>query len=175
MNARLGSWLVAAVVAIAAGLAVLLSPGSPPPIIRGSAAPAFDLKIVGKTGSLSNTDLAGRVVLINFWATWCKPCEDEMPAMERLYQQLGSEEFELVAISVDDTIEPVQEFQEALGLTFPILLDPNQDVAERFQAFRFPETLLIDRKGMVVERYIGPKEWDATAYLRRIKRVMDGE
>ena len=106
MNARLGSWLVAAVVAIAAVLAVLFSPSPPPPIIRGSPTPAFDLEYVDREGSLSSTDLLGRVALINFWATWCKPCEDEMPAMERLYQQLGSEKFELVAISVDDEVAP---------------------------------------------------------------------
>ena len=111
-------------------------------------------------------------MLINFWATWCKSCEDEMPAMEALYRMLQPEGFELLAISVDDEAEPVARFRERFGLSFPILLDAEKDVATAYQTFRFPETFLVGPDGMVVERYIGPKDWASAAYVERIRRLM---
>jgi peroxiredoxin len=116
--------------------------------------------------------VSGEVVLVNFWATWCKPCEDEMPAMERLYRTLSGSGFELIAISVDDDRALVERFAGRLGLSFPILLDPQHEVATAYQTFRFPESLLVGRDGVIVERYIGPKEWDAAAYVTRIRKLL---
>ena len=111
-------------------------------------------------------------MLINFWATWCKPCEDEMPAMEELYRMLQPEGFELIAISVDDEEAPVASFREQLGLSFPILMDSEKEVASAYQTHRFPESFLVGRDGVVVERYIGPKDWAAPAYVDRIRRLL---
>ena len=80
--------------------------------------------------------------------------------------------FELLAISVDNSQEPVRAFRDRLGLSFPILMDTEQEVAERYQAYRFPESLLVDRDGTVIERYIGPREWDTPAYIGRIRRLL---
>ena len=175
MTDRLGVWVLA--VGIAAGAIWVITQGErpPPPIAAGIEAPGFSLpKLDGETVALE--DLRGQVVLVNFWATWCKPCEDEMPAMERLYQQLAPEGFEMLAVSVDDGPEPVREFQERLALSFPILLDPEKSVAETYQAFRFPETVLVARDGTLAARYIGPREWDDPAYVERIRRLLgDGE
>lgn len=164
--------MIAAVVIFAALFSVFFSADVPPPIIRGVPAPAFELARLDTGQVVSLAGLRDRVVLINFWATWCKPCEDEMPAMERLYRQLRPEGFELLAISVDDSPELVRAFRDRLGLSFPILMDAGQEVAERYQAFRFPESLLVDRNGTVIERYIGPREWDAPAYIGRIQRLL---
>ena len=92
--------------------------------------------------------------------------------MERLYRKLRSEGFELLAISVDDSPETVREFRDRLRLSFPILMDSKQEVAELYQAFRFPESLLVDRGGTVIERYIGPRDWDDPAYVGRIQRLL---
>jgi peroxiredoxin len=166
--------LIAAFVVGAALFSVFLSPDAPPPIIRGVPAPPFELERLDTGQPVSMQGLRGRVVLINFWATWCKPCEDEMPAMERLYQELSPQGFELLAISVDDTSEPVRAFQDRLALSFPILMDSDQVVAKRYQTYRFPESLLVDADGTVVERYIGPREWDDEAYVSRIQRLLRG-
>jgi thiol-disulfide isomerase/thioredoxin len=112
-------------------------------------------------------------VLLNFWATWCKPCEDEMPAMENLYQELRDRDFELVAISVDDDRRMVEEFSSRMGLTFPVLLDPEKRVSDAYQSYRFPESYLIDREGVLVARYIGPRQWDADPYVDRIRRLLE--
>jgi len=174
MEGRRGIWLVVACVLAGALFALLAEPG-PEPIGRGSRAPDFSLARVGGGEPLQLADLRGRIVLVNFWATWCKPCEDEMPAMQRLYEELSGPSFELVAISVDEETEAVERFRERLGLTFPILLDPQQRAAHAYQTFRFPETLLVGSDGKVVERYVGPKEWDAQAYVDRIRRLLEAE
>lgn len=96
-----------------------------------------------------------------------------MPAMERLYRALRAEGFSILAISVDRDPDEVRRFRERLGLSFPILLDPEQRVARAFLTFRFPESLLIDPDGVVLERYIGAKEWDAEVYVERIRRLLN--
>ncbi len=172
MPSRLGPWLIALAVGAAAAFAILSGPGELPPVGRGSPAPEFTLERLADGAPVSLSDLRGQVVLVNFWATWCKPCEDEMPAMERLYRALRAEGFELLAISVDDDPDEVRRFSERLGLSFPILLDPGQRVARAYLTFRFPESLLIDADGVVLERYIGGKEWDAETYVERIRRLL---
>ena len=176
--AALGSGAGRVVVALGAVAAAAFvwwsSSGEADPVVAGARAPAFTLPKVGAPGDVSMADLKGKVVLINFWATWCKPCEDEMPAMERLYRAVGQQGFELVAVSVDESGEPVEAFRKRLGLSFPIVLDSTQEVAGRYQAFRFPETLLVGRDGVVVEKYIGPREWDAEVYVDRIRSLVGG-
>jgi peroxiredoxin len=168
----LGPWLIAAAVAAAVLFAWFSGPATPPPLGRGSAAPGFELPRLGDGSPVALSDLRGKVVLLNFWATWCKPCEDEMPAMERMYRALRGQAFELLAISVDEEREAVEAFRGQLGLSFPILMDSRKKVATAYQTFRFPESLLIGRDGVVVERYVGPKEWDAEAYVARIRRLI---
>jgi peroxiredoxin len=143
------------------------------PIEPGLPAPGFSLPVLGGQSELSLGSLRGKVVLLNFWATWCKPCEDEMPAMENLYRTLGSGDFVLLAVSVDEDRGAVEEFVRRLGLSFPILLDPQKRTADAYQSYRFPESYLIDREGILVARYIGPREWDAPAYLDRIQRLLE--
>ena len=172
MPGRVGSWLLGAGVAAATLFALLLDADTPAPVARGTPAPAFELPRAGGGPSLSVEQLRGKVVLLNFWATWCKPCEDEMPAMERLYRTLAGNDFELIAVSVDEDEAAVKAFVNRLGLSFPILMDPSQEVASAYQTFRFPESLLVGRDGVVLERYVGPKDWDADAYLDRIQRLL---
>lgn len=154
--------------------AALIWMGEPiqPPLGRGDVAPAFDLpRLAGGRTSLAG--LEGQVALINFWATWCKPCEDEMPAMQRLYDGLAGDGFELLAISVDESVDDVRAFNERLALSFPVLLDPDQEAARRYQTTGFPESILVDREGRIVERYVGPREWDHPDYQARVRRLME--
>jgi len=169
---KVGPWLVTAAVAAALLFALLSAPDAPPPLGRGSDSPDFSLPRLGEGAPVSLAALRGKVVLVNFWATWCKPCEDEMPAMERLYAELAGEGFELLAVSVDEVEAEVIAFRDRLSLSFPILWDRDKRVSQIYQTYRFPETFLVGRDGVVVERYIGPKDWDAPAYLDRIRRLL---
>lgn len=169
---RMGTWVVALALAGAVVFALLAGPRTPAPIGEGQQAPAFRLAREGSAEAVSLASLDGRVVLLNFWATWCIPCEEEMPAMERLYRALRGPDFELVAVSVDEDPATVKAFRERLGLSFPILLDPRREAAAIFQTYRFPETFLIDRSGRIVSRFVGPREWDAPVYLERIRDLI---
>jgi len=158
-------------VLVGAGL-LLLGERVPPRLERGAPAPGFSLPSLSGGPQVSLADLRGRVVLVNFWATWCKPCEDEMPAMERLYRQLHGEGFDLLAISVDKEPQDVELFRQRLGISFPILLDPEEGAARAYQTTGFPESILVDRQGRVVERYVGPRDWDARVYADRIRELL---
>jgi peroxiredoxin len=167
------TWIVVGVVAAAVLYALFTGSSTSPPVGRGSAAPDFALPSLDSERPIALSSLRGQVVLVNFWATWCKPCEDEMPAMDRLYRELHPAGFELLAISVGEQPSVVREFRDRLGVTFPVLLDSDKSVATRWQTFAFPESLLVDRDGTVLERYVGPRDWDAPAYVARIRRLLD--
>jgi len=162
---RLGFALVLAFSLVACG------ERAAPPIEPGLAAPDFALSRIGG-GELALRDLRGKVVLVNFWATWCAPCEKEMPAMQRLYARLAPLGLELVAVSEDDGRAVVEGFRKRLALSFPIALDPKHEAAARYQSFRYPESFLIDRNGVLVARYIGERDWDAPEYVGRIERLL---
>lgn len=167
---RLALGLAAAAIVFAL---LMLSQPTPDPIRPGQMAPGFELPLLDG-GTISLEKLRGRIVLLNFWATWCKPCEDEMPAMQRLHTALAGSEFELVAVSTDASRDDVAVFRERLGLTFPIALDPGKRVSEAYQSYRYPESYLIDRDGKILSRYIGPRDWDSELYVERIRRVIAG-
>jgi peroxiredoxin len=170
--ARPAAWAVAALVAAGAAWALLSAEPIPPPLEAGNGAPEFSLPRLDGGEPLGLAELRGRVVLVNFWATWCKPCEDEMPAMQRLYQALHGDGFALLAVSVDAGDAEVLAFRDRLGIGFPILRDPDRRVATRYQSLRFPESWLIDPRGTVAARFIGPRDWDAPEYEARIRALL---
>ncbi len=169
------SLVLGAAVVVVAIVLILRSDVAPPPVVRGVMAPAFKLSQLDAVGAdIDLASLSGQVVLVNFWATWCVPCEREMPAMEHLYQSLQGEPFELIAVAIDDNEEDVRAFQKRYRLSFPILLDLDQAVYASDQTMGVPESLLVDREGRIVERYVGPREWDAVEYRDRIRELIGG-
>ncbi len=159
-----------AVLATALALILVSQSNVPAPLGRGVPAPGFSLPTLDGKRIISLSSLRGHVVLVNFWATWCKPCEEEMPSMERLYRRLHKQGFEIVAVSVDEDPSVVESFRERLSISFPIVLDADQEVSRLYQTTGFPESLLIDEGGTVVERYVGPRDW--AIYSDRIQRLI---
>jgi peroxiredoxin len=170
--ARFGATAIAITVGTGILLALVFGEAPPDPLRPGVEAPPFALVADGDGKRVTLEDFRGRVVLLNFWATWCKACEDEMPAMEHLHRSLKDHGFSLVAVSVDEDREDVLAFRKTLDLTFAILLDPDRSVANAYQTYRFPESFLIDAEGRILARYIGPRDWDAPAYVDRIRRLL---
>ena len=114
--------------------------------------------------SLTLAGHRGRVVLLNFWATWCVPCREEMPAMERLYQRFKDRGLVVLAVSVDAPgSAAVVSFAKELGLTYPIGLDPKMALARQYGVRGLPASFLLDRTGAVVGRALGSREWDSPA------------
>jgi peroxiredoxin len=153
--------------------------GRPPE--TGAAAPELVAPdLAGDTLRLS--ELRGRVVLLNFWATWCPPCLREMPSMERLYRELRATGLEVVAVSLDAAPGERDDFGIAGGdvaafaaahdLTFPILLDPDGVSRQRFGVQGLPTTFLIDRRGRIRDKVLGGREWDEGASAAMVRELL---
>jgi cytochrome c biogenesis protein CcmG/thiol:disulfide interchange protein DsbE len=105
-------------------------------------------------------DFKGKVVFINFWATWCSPCKEEMPSMEALYQQFKEKAFVFLSISVDyKGRKSIKEFIEKNHYTFPVLLDQKYSTLDLYEVKRILTTFIIDKKGMMIGKEIGPRDW----------------
>jgi len=106
------------------------------------------------------SELRGKVVFLNLWATWCEPCRQEMPAMEMLYRELQGSDFAMLAVSEDAKgLEAVKPFVAEFGFTFPILLSPEGEVGRKYGITGYPETFIIDKDGQVVVHFVGPRNW----------------
>ncbi|MBO0740984.1 MAG: TlpA family protein disulfide reductase [Hyphomicrobiaceae bacterium] len=129
---------------------------------------------MGKERTLA--DWKGKVVLLNLWATWCLPCRKEMPALDRLQQELGSEAFEVVALSVDRTGRTgARKFlDEAKVAKLALYADPSARMASTLRAAGLPATLLIDREGREIGRLLGPAQWDGEDARRLIRWALKG-
>jgi len=152
------------------------------PVITGSQAPDFRVAAV-TGGEVSLSDFLGeKVLLVNVWATWCGPCVVEMPSMQRLYQALEGEDFEILAVSVDAPLGGVdvggrpggdlQAFADELGLTFPILHNPSGDIQFLYQTTGVPESFVIGKDGIIYKKIAGPTEWDATENEELVRRLL---
>jgi len=114
-------------------------------------------------GSFTLSAQRGKVVLVNFWATWCPPCLEEMPAMERLWRRHKDAGFVLLAVSLDSDPKKVPPFVSAHKFTFPVAVDPKMTVAERYGVRALPSSFVIDRDGTVTGIALGPRTWDGAA------------
>jgi thiol-disulfide isomerase/thioredoxin len=135
-------------------------------VIRPPAArPAAELGIPALDGSILRiADFAGKVVFVNFWATWCPPCRQEMPAMERLYRRFADRGLVVVAVSIDtEGAAAVRPFVLDHGLSYLIGLDRELSAAGRYGVRALPSTYLVDRRGHLAGQALGPREWDTPA------------
>jgi cytochrome c biogenesis protein CcmG/thiol:disulfide interchange protein DsbE len=130
--------------------------GSRPPRI-GTAAPEFSVEDRDRRVALS--DLRGKVVVLNFWATWCAPCVEEMPSLVQLQQRFKDKGVTIVGISVDVDGDAYHKFLKDYKIDFPTVRDPDQKAASLYGTFKWPETYIIDRNGIVRRKFIGAVEW----------------
>jgi peroxiredoxin len=147
------------------------------PVAVGSRAPDFRAVNLASGDTVSLSEYGGDVVLFNIWATWCAPCEYEMPSMQRLYDRLGPRGLRIVALSVDQARpQHVVDWVQERELTFDILHDPTGRIEQTYLVTGYPESYVIDRDGMIVKKVIGPREWDhATeqALFRQLLGIAD--
>jgi peroxiredoxin len=143
------------------------------PIKGNKKAPDFSLKdLDGKEVEIKQ--FKGKVVFLNFWATWCGPCKEEMPGLEVLHKQFKEKNFVLLTISVDyEGIKPVQEFMTKQKYTFPVLLDSKGETLDLFEVKGIPTTFLIDKKGKMVGKAIGPRDWKSVDIVSLINLLIE--
>jgi len=123
---------------------------------------APDFTIKGTDGkAMSLKDFRGKVIILHFWATWCKPCKEEFPAFEKLYQGLKGKDVALLAVSIDAKAgkDEVDVFARNLGATFPVFLARDGNVTDRYWTWGVPVTYFLDRNGWIIGRAMGPRNW----------------
>jgi len=131
--------------------------GSPEGVAVGESAPSFALPALGH-GTASLDEYRHKVVLVNFWATWCPPCVEEAPSLEKFAEAMRPQGVVVIGVSVDQDPAALAKFVADHHLTFPIVRDPYQRLAHRYGTFQFPETYILDRDGRVADKVVG--EWD---------------
>jgi cytochrome c biogenesis protein CcmG, thiol:disulfide interchange protein DsbE len=119
-------------------------------------APVADLPRLGGAGQASLADYRGKVVVLNFWGSWCKPCVEELPLLQRTQERLGGREATVLGVNMQDNTEDAMAFVTRFRLTFPNLRDVDREYARAFAANAYPETFLIDRGGRIAARRRGP-------------------
>ena len=132
-----------------------------PAITVGTPAPDFSFPdLEGKIVSLS--DYRGKIVLLNIWATWCRPCVDEMPSIEKLYNKFKDKDFQVLAVSIDTQGEKVVDlFMKVHNLSFKALLDTKGSIQRTYRTLGVPESFIIDKNGVIIQKVIGAFDWSS--------------
>ena len=144
------------------------------PVTIGSTAPDFRAKVLGESRYKTLADYKGQVVLLNIWATWCEPCKQEIPSLQRLYQAYGGKGLRLVAVSIDDYVseDSIRAFVRTFGVTFEILHDPTHEIERTYQTTGYPETFVIGPEGTIRKKWIGPDNWASDANVALIRELL---
>jgi peroxiredoxin len=154
-------WLSAVAVAPAlAGEELTAMDLGPPP--QALAAPEFTLPTLSG-GTIALKDLRGQPIVVHFWTTWCQPCKYELPLLEKFHREHKSRGLVVLAISVDASADVVKRYLAERDYTFPVALDPEYAVADRFRLRGLPGTFIVGRDGFIKARGHGPREWDSPA------------
>ena len=179
IESKKGSNLIAVLVVLAAVTVVLFFILSQKqrftPVVAGNKAPDFTLPDL-KGNPVSLNGFKGKVVFLNFWATWCKPCEEEMPSMQLLYNALKSQNqpFEIVAVSIDsEGPEVVRKFIERYNITFTVLHDRKGRIKDTYKTTGVPETFIIDQSGIIAEKVWGPRDWRTRDSVKTIMDLLE--
>ncbi|MCH8929767.1 MAG: TlpA family protein disulfide reductase [Proteobacteria bacterium] len=137
----------------------------------GQPAPDFALKSLSGE-NLRLSEFRGEVVMINFWATWCGPCRQEMPLLDELYQRYQKVGFRLLGVNIDDDRRSAAKMVRVLGLSFPVLLDERKHVSRLYDVDAMPATLLIDRSGIVRYIHHGYRSGYEQSYVDEIRELL---
>jgi peroxiredoxin len=145
--------------------------GRPGVINVGQEAPDFAIK--GRDGrEIKLSDYRGKVVFLNFWATWCAPCVAEMPDMEVMMNRFKDRKFQMLAVTVDNNWKAVDQFYKDHNLTIPSFLDPGHQVSGLYKVTKFPETFLIDANGYVVRHKVGEERWADPRVMASVEAII---
>jgi thiol-disulfide isomerase/thioredoxin len=136
--------------------------------------PVPDIIVTSLTNvPLKLSDLKGKVVLLNFWATWCPPCREEMPSMMKLNSAMAGKPFQMVAVSIDEGGVPeIESFFKTSGYSLPTYTDPGGKAQQTYGVTGVPESFVIDKKGILVKKVIGPLAWDAPETISYLEGLM---
>jgi len=177
-STRQWRWVAAIVGGLVVG-AIALAKFAPVPegVEVGRRAPDFRALDLASGDTVSFREkYRGQVTLVNIWATWCLPCRQEMPAMQKLYDALKDKGFRIAAVSIDEgSIKDVTAFAREFGLTFDILHDKSGRIETAYQTTGYPESFLVDKNGIIVRKQIGEHPWGSPANQRIVAELLGVE
>jgi len=139
---------------------------------EGARAPAFSGQALTGNQTLSLADHRGSVVVVDFWASWCEPCREAMPAIERIYQRYRSSGLVVIGVSVDSGADDARSFYRERGVSFPSLVDADRSIAGRYRPPTMPSTFVIDRRGVVRHVHSGFRAGDARTLEAQIRELL---
>ena len=155
----------AAVIAVILGAAVWFgfscAQRQPGPLAIGDSAPDFSIPAF-PSGSLDLKSYRGQVVVVNLWATWCPPCVEETPSLEQFAEKMRDRGVIVLSVSVDDDQKALQDFIQKFHISYPVGRDPDRSLSARLGTVQFPESYILDRRGLLAEKVIGAIDWDMT-------------
>jgi peroxiredoxin len=167
---RIAAW---GAVALAAAILVLFAMPSyrqGEASIAGKSAVDFPITLAGKSERLA--DLRGKIVILNFWATWCPPCVEETPALNRLQKYVDARGGLVLGVSVDDDGNAYEKFLKDQSVVFPTYRDTTKKSAADYGTSMYPETYVIDRKGRIARKFVGPQQWDSPEMLAYFDAIL---
>ena len=133
----------------------------------GDEAPEFEL-----AGGVRLADYRGKLVLLNFWATWCPPCIAEVPSLNRLYGRFREDGLVILAVSVDEQEDVYRRFLDRYGVKFPTVRDPERIVSSRYGTMKYPESYLINGQGQVIQKYVGAEDWERPEIVNYLQSLL---
>ena len=140
-------------------------------IEAGDRAPKFS--ITTESGQkVSHTDFGGKLLVLNFWATWCPPCVEEMPSLNEFARTIQPQGVVVLGVSIDRNEKAYRDFLARHQLSFQVARDPEESISSTYGTFKWPETYVIDREGKVVQKYVGPRDWTDPQIMNSIKALL---
>lgn len=140
-------------------------------IETGDKAPEFSVTTVSGQ-KVTNTDFGGKLLVLNFWATWCPPCVEEMPSLNQFAKDMAPSGVVVLGVSIDKNEQAYRTFLQRNRLAFQVTRDPEENISSSYGTFKWPESYVIDRSGKVVQKYIGPRDWSDPQIVNSIRTLL---
>jgi peroxiredoxin len=140
-------------------------------VVAGDKAP--DFQIVADNGkTMTRSDFGGKLLVLNFWATWCPPCIQELPSLNAFQEQMRSKGVVVLGVSVDKNAATYQQFVKRSGISFVTARDPEANISSSYGTFKYPETYIINSDGKVVAKFIGPENWMDDRVIQQVQSLL---